>query len=207
MRSKYSNEFKRKVLENRLDRQVARDKRLSYKESFRWLEINEYGEMDFVMINNIYGEFMKECKKKPELDCALRLNESKYRKAKRVRSKIEDLVLTGQAIFITLTFTDSTLAKTTEITRRRYVARYLKENCSNYVANIDYGGKKGREHYHALVSNDIDLTKWHKLGAIQVERVKTSDTDAKRVALYVSKLTNHALKLHEVAPRLIYSRK
>lgn len=72
----------------------------------------------------------------------MRLNESKKRKASKVKDKIHELVMNNNAIFITLTFNNDTLAKTSAITRRRYVARYLKANCDKYVANIDFGAKK-----------------------------------------------------------------
>lgn len=140
------------------------------------------------------------------IDCADRLNESKYRKSKKVRDKISKLVLSDNAIFITLTFNDNTLSKTSVLTRRRYVARYLKQNCKEYVANIDFGGLNGREHYHAVVSKDIDFKKWHKFGAINAERVRPLEDSPKRISRYITKLTNHALKVGAIAPRLIYSR-
>lgn len=203
--SKYDNDFKRRVLLDGIDRVVAKRKKEEYKKSVvKVADLDGIVEDSFV--NGCYFDFMEYCKEVPSLDCALRLNESKQRKAKKVKDKIAHLVYSGKAIFITLTFTENTFAKTSVLTRRRYVARYLKANCKNYVANIDYGAKKGREHYHALVDNDINLKEWHKYGAIKVERVRTSASDLSRVALYVSKLTNHALKVGEDAPRLIYSR-
>lgn len=205
-KSKYDNAFKQKVLLDKTDRVVAKIKREKYKDSCEWRCVNEDGECSFVMVNGLYYDFVDYCKNVPSLDCAMRLNESKQRKAKKVKDKISDLVLSGNAIFITLTFTDKVLSKTSVLTRRRYVARYLKANSNNYVANIDYGAKKGREHYHALVDKDINFNDWYKFGAVKVERVRTSESDLARVSLYVSKLTNHALKLGEDAPRLIYSR-
>lgn len=47
--------------------------------------------------------------------------------------------LYGDAIFLTFTFNDATLKATSPETRRRYVARYLKQHSDNFVANIDYG--------------------------------------------------------------------
>lgn len=206
MSSKYDNEFKRKVLLDKIDRKVAKIKSELYHDSFAWLPFGNDGEVVFNMISSQYNDFLEYASNVPTLDCALRLLESKKRKACKVKDKIRDLVLYGNAIFITLTFNDKTLAKTSFLTRRKYVARYLKANCNNYVANIDFGAKKGREHYHAVVNKDIDFTNWYKYGAIKVERVRTQESDLQRVARYVSKLTNHALKVGEGAPRLIYSR-
>lgn len=118
------------------------------------------------------------------------------------------MVLDGKCLFLTLTFTDSTLSSTTPETRRKYVRRFLKSQCPVYVANIDFGGKNGREHYHALVrSEKIDYRLWHKLGAIKGEHVRTSETDLTRTAKYIAKLSKHAIK--ETAGkgvRIIYSR-
>lgn len=138
---------------------------------------------------------------------------SQYRKYKRVRDKTTDLVITSQAVFLTLTFTDDVLARTSRSTRRRYVSRYLKSQSCEYVANIDFGKTTEREHYHALVfapNQKIDLKPWHKYGAIVAEKVRGKKDDDKRLAKYITKLTRHALKESTRAkastPRLIYCR-
>lgn len=138
-------------------------------------------------------------------DCALRLIDSEQRKYKKLRDKIDKLVSSGQAIFITLTFTDEILTKTSALTRRRYVARYLKQQSPFYVANIDFSPDKNREHYHAVVSSRCDLSQW-VYGFTFAEQVRVHDFDRNRVARYVAKLTNHALKVKQVSQRLIYSR-
>ena len=80
---------------------------------------------------------------------------------KRVRRRITELMVFTPCSFLTLTFTDEVLNNTTEETRRRYVARFLKSISENYVGNIDYGSKNEREHYHAIVEGqDLDLTGW-----------------------------------------------
>lgn len=203
--SKYGVDFKREVLERKIDRLVAREKKRAYFNSIDRVIDSQDGVVETIMVNGCYFDFLDYCKEVPSMDCAMRLNESKKRKSNKVREKIESLVLTGKAIFITLTFNNDTLSNTSVETRRRYVARYLKANCKNYVANIDFGAKKGREHYHAVVDSDINFNDWYRLGAIQVERVRTNESDLVRVSRYVAKLSNHALKVIN-APRLIYSR-
>ena len=136
-------------------------------------------------------------------DCSARLIESEYRKYTRAREHIRELVSSGRAVFITLTFTDEVLSSTSAETRRRYVSRYLKEQSDFYVANIDYSPGKQREHYHAVVSNRCDMSKW-RYGFVWCEKVRTQDYNAKRVARYVAKLTSHAFKVN--ASRLLYSR-
>lgn len=205
--SKYDNAFKQKTLLKGIDKQVALIKLHSYKETIKQYYFDSDGELITYMPINSYEEMIRKYKDGYNyIDCAERLNESKYRKAKKVRDKITKLVLSNSAIFITLTFNDKTLSKTTPETRRRYVARYLKENCKEYVANIDFGGLNGREHYHAIVSKELNLKEWHKYGAIQIEKVRNCDDSYKRLSKYITKLTFHALKLGAIAPRLIYSR-
>lgn len=148
---------------------------------------------------------MSYLKRESMTDCALRLIRSEHKKYVILRDKINDLVSSGQAVFITLTFRDDVINKTTALTRRRYVARYLKEQSPFYVANVDFSPQKNREHYHAVVSNRCDLSKW-SYGFTLAEKVRVHENDTKRVARYVAKLTNHALKVKQVSTRLIYSR-
>lgn len=139
---------------------------------------------------------------------ALSVLHGTWKKTERVKSKTKEIVTNGKALFLTLTFTDETLRNTSPETRRKYVRRFLKAQCPVYVANIDYGGLNGREHYHALVRSDcINYKLWHRYGAIKGEKVRTSETDLTRTAKYIAKLSKHAIK--ETAGkgvRIIYSR-
>lgn len=142
----------------------------------------------------------------PEYDCCRLLDLSRKRKTSRVKKKISSFIESGNAIFVTLTFSDDVLSRTSKLTRRRYVSRYLKEFSSQYVANIDYGGKKGREHYHAVVTDDLVLKKW-RYGLINVERTRTKGNDIARISRYITKLSLHSLKSSTTnIDRLIYSR-
>lgn len=107
-------------------------------------------------------------------------------------------------IFGTLTFTDSTLNKTSKETRRRYVARYLKQYCYKYIANIDYGDKNEREHYHfvALVQEDIPKNTW-KYGMQNLKNVGTDIKDLKKIRSYLLKLNNHSYKYSTRNERVI----
>lgn len=207
-KAKYDNHFKQRVLLQNIDKKVAEVRRLNINKTIRHHLIDrETGErLTYYDVNAFEAQAKKYRKGFNEIDCAIRLNDSKYRKAKKVRDKIEKLVESGNAIFVTLTFTDITLQNTTIETRRRYVSRYLKANAKNYVANIDFGAQNGREHYHAVVDKDINFNDWYKYGAIKVERVRSTTGDLFRVSKYVTKLTNHALKVEGLQPRLIYSR-
>ena len=151
---------------------------------------------------------------------AERINYAFYKRVKRLKEKITQMLNNGKCLFLTLTFTDKVLESTSPETRRRYVAYYLKQFGVPYIANIDFGtadayiddngnerqGTK-REHYHAVIQTDkITLDDWHKYGAIKLEKIRTTKNDNIRLAKYVSKLTNHAIKETTKRSCLIYSR-
>lgn len=134
-----------------------------------------------------------------------------WRKRNKVREKVGEIVLSGQAIFLTLTFKDSVLASTSAETRRRYVARFLKKHCLKYAANIDFGDPikhTGREHYHAIVwAEKIPHKPWAKYGNIDFKRIRNQDLDLTRTSKYIVKLSRHAMKeTCGKTNRLIYSR-
>ena len=159
---------------------------------------------------------------------AKRINTADYKRQKRLKDFIADILLTCEtAVFLTLTFSDETLEKTTVKTRRAYVQRYLRQHGAAYVANIDFGSENDREHYHAVIGGTVDLTEWEekcgfayaekirfdRFGKIprkykdlphdeQLERMK-ADTFA-RLAKYTAKLTNHAIKATTKRQCLMY---
>lgn len=184
--------YKEAILTCEIDKEVA-------KASYRNFVDRDYKAIE--ALRSVYGYLV--------VSIALQLNYARYKRKQRVSERIGKYIIEGECVFLTLTFKDEVFAKTSEKTRRRYVSRYLRQYCPHYVANIDFGGKKGREHYHAIVVGaNLDYSAWHKFGAIKGEKVRSSCTDLERTCKYVVKLTNHAMKdLHGVAPRLLYSRK
>lgn len=99
--------------------------------------------------------------------------------------------------FITLTFNDETLEKTNAETRRTYVTRFLSSlNYGDYIANIDYGSKNFREHYHVVLGTYEDFPKnlnWN-YGFSYCELVGSSNNDFGKLSHYCNKLTFHSLK-------------
>ena len=145
---------------------------------------------------------------------AYRLNESYKKRIQRLKNKISNIFDSGYTIyFLTFTFTDDTLKNTSSLTRRRYVQRFLTSYTYDYVGNIDFGEEKGREHYHALVSaKNIDSLIWFKkYGVLRYEIVKfdknknIEDTKIK-LAKYINKFINHALKESTTQQHLLYKR-
>ena len=145
-------------------------------------------------------EEYRECK---------RVANANYEQVKRLKKRIKNMLETSQnCVFLTFTFTDEVLAKTSPQTRRTYVVRYLKEHSTEYVGNIDFGGKNGREHYHAVCNSRVNPKEW-EYGAlnVQIVRYNPDKPDVTKLAKYVSKLTNHAIKETTKRCALIYSRK
>lgn len=132
-----------------------------------------------------------------------------YKQTARLRKKIKHMLESSQnCVFLTLTFTDDVLATTTPQTRRKYVSRFLNDHATEYIANIDFGGKNGREHYHAVCNSRVNPKDW-EYGNLDVKivRYNPDKPDATRLAKYVCKLTNHAIKETTKRCALIYSRK
>lgn len=205
--------LKKAILDSELDGEYRKARRKAFKE----------GDCaDLKAFKDRYGDDVARV--------ADNLANSQYDRVRRVRKKIWRPIKDGTAYFVTLTFRDDVLDSTTEATRRRYVSRALKAVGVKYVANIDYGDKNNREHYHALIDpypfclaswtngkrqyvDCPDFREWcNKYGFVTIERVGSSADDCKKVAKYTAKLSAHALKRSTQgdkvkAPRLIYSRK
>lgn len=207
--------FKSYVLNNHSDL-VIKAKRCSlYDYSIN--RLNETGEINAVLkkpdkYNMSMYDFMLECYNNgltKEYKEILKINNASYHRTKRLKERVGSMLVSGDCIFITLTFSDSTLSNTDEKQRRVAVSRYLKQFNCRYVANVDYGSKNHREHYHAIIqSSVIDLSSWRKYGSINVERIRNKDieSDKTKLAKYICKLSNHAIKETTKRSSLIYSR-
>ena len=141
---------------------------------------------------------------------ALRLyKESCYALNTRVKKKVNEILHYENKYFITFTLQDKYLTRD-----KKYLMRKIKEALSQaslYIANEDYGSKRGRLHFHALASFSFQLdyttqdnyvNKIWKYGNIDYLKVYDSNDDA--ITKYLTKLSNHAIK--ETAGKIIYSR-
>lgn len=160
---------------------------------------------------SIFRDCKENCLESVFYECE-RINKATFNRVVRLKKRITEMMLDGQCLFATLTFTDDCLNRSSVEDRRRYVQRYLKSLGCRYVANIDYGGKNGREHYHAIIRIDkINLGKdnyWTRnYGNINIEKVRIKNASpSKSLAKYISKLTNHAIKESTKRSCYIYSR-
>lgn len=173
-------------------------------------------------INQDTGEVITFCRfnlpmaKKYNLGFEFRIWQSNKMRKRRLKERVSRIVRSNRAKFLTLTFNNSFLGReTSEETRRRYIRRFLKEQCSEYVANVDYGESEKhthREHYHAIVvpkGERIDYQPYCDFfdgSRIHSEEVKCNEKSNISISLYINKLTNHSLKASGQYKRLIYSR-
>ena len=197
-------ELKAKVLKEGLVDHYKRIKRAKWSDYAK----NSWGEIVPTSYHDIKEALEDEAffisENKEEWLEAGKVVDSDHKRTKRLRFKIQKMLDAGDCVFATLTFTDDVLAKTSKETRRKYVTLYLKSQQAQYIANIDYGGKNGREHYHAVVLGRLDPKLW-EYGALNVKKIIKTSKPIK-LAKYVNKLTNHAIKDTCKRNAIIYSR-
>ena len=135
-----------------------------------------------------------------------KINHASYQRRNRLEKRISQMLSSSTCIFVTLTFKNEVLDNTTQETRKKYVIRALKKMSDSYVANIDFGTKNQREHYHAIVvSESVNRDYWKDYGAINFLKIEQT-SDSVKLAKYIVKLTNHAMKETVQQNRVIYSK-
>ena len=166
-------------------------------------EVNRLSKKEYIALNmgkeyiDIVNKDREELINKisyPVFRCALNINNAFYHRKSRVKDRVSAMLKCGKCLFITLTFTDIVLNQTTYDKRRRYVREFLKEYSNYYIANIDFGDKNGREHYHAIILCDyIDSKDW-KYGFSKINTIVNNSKSAEITSKYVTKLSSHAIK-------------
>jgi len=225
-------ELKKKVLENNCCKLRKKISLCAWKISqyqTQQYELNEYGIVPDNEIKDIdywldkqaeyYIKYKESGFTSEEGKEADKVNNAEYKRTKRLQTKALEMIKSNSAIFLSLTFNDSVFEKMNSQTRKRMITRFLKKTCKCYIANIDYGKKKEREHYHALViplNEKIDCKEYHKMfynSNIDFEKVRVSgkkncdiESTSKKISKYTSKLTNHAIKETTQQCRIIYSK-
>ena len=166
-----------------------------------------YRELDY----NKYREFLLNRVGVIGIVESLRLRNSFRQKTIRLRSRINRILDRDNLFFITFTFDNKKLRKDINSIKqeslRKYVTRWLKCYCNDYVGNVDFGGKNGRIHFHAVVSlkeSKVNNKTW-RYGALNFERIFIKDD--KSLSLYVNKLCSHALKESTKRQTLLYPKK
>lgn len=187
---KDNNELRKYILDNNLHIEERRLNKLlfdlSRKDDLTDEDLLHYHKLKCLYHSIGSNQLLKECH---------RLNKNINDRRRTFKEKIDFILYTNKdCYFLTLTFKDSVLNKTTAETRRQYVRKYLKSNYNVYIANIDFGNENGREHYHAVVGQEIGNCRlWEKFGFFHKQKIRCKD-DSNVLAKYVVKLTNHAFK-------------
>mgnify|MGYP003299460795 CR=1 FL=1 len=159
-------------------------------------EISKIIQNNYIIDNYEYTG--KEMEKMSE-----QFNINEYKRLRRCKARVEQLVNMGECLFLTFTFNNDYYKDTNQDTRRRYAYRTLKKLNCPFIANQDFGKLNGRHHIHALVNTDkVAPTIW-KYGNIDFERVSK---DPQKVGEYIGKLTEHTLKETTKNNRIMYSR-
>lgn len=130
---------RKKYLSNYIYKDYIEHKKNYYKEGINE-EMIEYNE-----------ETIKDCE---------RIRDSIRKQRKKIFDHlsywIDALEANQEIIFITFTFSDKALENSEKYNKKKIIE--LLNNFDDYVINVDYGGKHGRIHYHALaVARDSDL--------------------------------------------------
>lgn len=185
---KTNYKLKAELLNNGTFEDFSKVRKMLYHEEIDTTTFFEY-------LSTLGTENAKECS---------RILNANIQRTKRLKNRIAEMLALGQCKFITITFRNDVLESTSQLTRRRYVSRWLSQY-GYYVANIDFGSHTEREHYHAiLLVNHLEKT-W-PYGFIDIKTARTKNASNVRLAKYISKLTNHAIKETTKQQRLIYSK-
>ena len=163
---------------------------------------------------SLYEKLLEEGFALEDIFLAEKMNRSWNAKTYRIKKKLFDMQFLAMMcnfnyLFVTFTFKPETLENNKPETLKTYVRRYLKEHSIKYLANVDYGAKNGRIHFHAccICEKNLPLNEWHKYGAIKIEHVRVLKNNEKMLAKYINKLSLHAVKDTTGLQRVISWRK
>lgn len=157
--------------------------------------LNDVADDFLCVLDKLYPDEFDEAVKVHRYVNALHSwNTSRRAKKKRLYEKLVRWSVEDVVSFVTLTFNDETLDHTIFSVRKGYVKLCLDKSCLDWVANIDFGEKNGREHYHAIVKgcqNKVLTDLWSGNGFLKIDTVSEVSGS---LCEYIDKLCNHALK-------------
>lgn len=183
---------------------------VSYQHYLYFMYKNLNNEIDEIPLDYLpFADFIYYIENFPLLaEIAYKMYNSRRCKVRRLRKRLALMFQYSEKenfLFLTFTFNEFSLNRLSKNTRRTYVRRFCTDlNCS-YVANIDFGEKYEREHYHAVVATDfVNALDWSKYGWLHFENIANIQNDYRAIGAYIDKLANHATK--DTADRAIFSR-
>lgn len=167
------------------------------------ISLNDHSNDDsYIYVVCPYQDIIHDMLNPIMVSMLLRRSNSFQERKRRLQRRIEYMVERGPCIFVTLTLGRDDYSS---FYVRNSVSKFLRQ-FEYYVANADWGKLNNRLHYHAVIQTEhVDHRSW-PLGLINFERVYVSDKSCKKLAKYVAKLTNHAVKETVKGSRCIYSK-
>lgn len=196
----FYDDLKQFIVENKIDKQLNK-----LHKAYVFSEDKDVAWQNYILFtNSVFGD---EAVSKVAFDISERLNNAHYCRYKRLRWRVSRMLDHWDCTFVTLTFSDKYIDSSLD-TKREYCKRYLSSFEVPYVANVDYGSKNGRVHFHAIIAasiEDLNDVPW-KYGFSHFQSCSIDEADEKRLCKYVAKLSHHALKATTKNSRLIYSR-
>lgn len=129
---------------------------------------------------------------------------NRYKRYKRLHDRVDYIFNNySRPVFVTFTFNNQHI---NDVSHRQYIIKFFKaNNIECYVANIDYGEKFNRLHYHAVCSGKVNPKLWN-YGTCNVKYIYKTDVSSGKISTYITKLTNHASKDSVHGSKAIYSR-
>lgn len=192
--------LRKELIQNGTFKKYLNLRRNAYQQG---LIVYENGKFD----TDYYGISQSNCE-----ECE-RIRKCQKEQREKVQNHLEFLFNKSRyhLFFVTFSFSNETLDKTTAKTRKRIIRRLLS-NADDYIINIDYGYKNLREHYHCVIAlkkdsygssknkygyEKISLLDDYKLGNYDLERIRTGNEDMIKIARYIAKLTMHSIKVDQ----------
>lgn len=157
-----------------------------------------YKDAESILTFEKNSSFFKDC---------MRIIHAQNKRYNNLLKRIIYYMNSGSCYFITLTFRNDVLDNVSELTRRKYVRRFLKSLDACYICNIDFGDQTEREHYHGVVLiDDPELIKKWSYGWSDFRKIRDNKQDLNRISNYILKITNHFVKESTKKNYCIYSR-
>ena len=140
---------------------------------------------------------------RPIFDKMVHIIKARKQKQYRLRKRYQSWKNQGYLVhFVTFTFSNDFINLKDSV-KRKYFTRYMRDKCIDYFANVDFGEKNGRIHFHlcGVFKNSNEFTKsvvdkyghqhynndWsYGFSDIQVSNSENTE--------YMDKLVNHAIK-------------
>lgn len=147
------------------------------------------------LVNNLDKNYLRVCEN---------LRKAYFKRRKLLERRVQFMLECGKVWFCTLTFTEATI-KCRDSTIRTWIKNWIRSmNNPLYIANVDFGKRTKRKHYHVVLCYDLDPVEWTK-GFFNYKEVKVKNVSA--LSKYVAKLTLHSLKISNTSHTVIYSKK